>query len=53
MNSHAANDVDNILVKIQTDFLNFIINISNDTLFTEFGKNQYNFKKISYAIKKM
>ena len=52
VNSHTANDVDNILVKIQADFLNFIINISNDAIFTEFGKIHYNFKKISYAIKK-
>ena len=51
--SHTANDSDNLLVKIHADFLNFIINLSNDALLTEFGSNQtYNFKKISYSLKK-
>lgn len=53
VNSHTANDFDNILVKIHADFLNFIINLSNDALRAQFGNNQhYNFKKISYSLKK-
>ena len=53
VNSHTANDYDNLLIKIHSDFLNFIISLANDALLTEFGKNyHYNFKKISYSLKK-
>jgi len=44
---------DNILAKIQTHFLTFLINISNDALITEFGNgNIYCFKNINYSMKK-
>ena len=50
---HRKNDIDNLLIKIQAHFLNFLINLTNDILKAEFGKDtSYNFKKIPYYIKK-
>ena len=50
---HRKNDIDNLLIKIQAHFLNFLINLTNDTLKAKFGKDtSYNFKKIPYCIKK-
>ena len=37
--SHTKKDFDNIQVKIQVYFLNFLIDLSNDALLTELGKN--------------
>lgn len=50
---HDGSAFDNLQTKIQVHFFTFIVNISNDALKTEFGKNiKYNFKNISYEIKK-
>ena len=46
--SHTASDFDNLLTKIQVHFITFIINLSNDALITEFGKNcKHSFKQIA------
>ena len=46
--SHTALDFDNLLTKIQVHYITFIINLSNDALITEFGKNyKHNFKQIA------
>ena len=43
---HGAGDRDNIISKIQTHYLNFVINFLNDSI-KEFYKNKrINFKKI-------
>ena len=50
---HSKKDLDNLLTKIQAHFLNFLINLSNDVLKTEFGEDtSYNFKKLPYETKK-
>ena len=50
--SHTKNDFDNIQLKIQVHFLNFLIDISNDVLRTELGKDyEYNFIHINYKSK--
>ena len=51
---HKSKDFDNLQTKIQVNFINFIVDISNDALLAEFGKKikKYNFKDISYDIKK-
>ena len=50
---HDGSAFDNLQTKIQVHFFTFIVNISNDALKTEFGKNiEYNFKNISYEIKR-
>ena len=49
---HDSSSFDNLQTKIQVHFFSFIINISNDALFANFGKNNiYNFKDISYKVK--
>ena len=49
---HLNTDLDNLLSKIQVHFITFILNISNDALTAEFGKNKdYEFKNIDYKIK--
>lgn len=51
--SHTALDTDNGISKIQVHFINYIIDLSNDALITEFGKNNiYNFKKPAHYLKK-
>lgn len=51
--SHTALDIDNGISKIQVHFINFIIDLSNDALICEFGKNNmYNFKKPAHYMKK-
>ena len=50
---HSNSAFDNLQTKIQVHFISFIINISNDVLISEFGKNtSYKFKDISYKVKK-
>lgn len=50
---HSDRDIDNLLTKIQVHFFSFIIDISNEALFTEFReKNNDNFKKIDYKLKR-
>ena len=53
---HKSKDFDNLQTKIQVNFINFIVDISNDALLAEFGKNnkkyKYKFKAISYEIKR-
>ena len=44
-------DLDNILTKVQVDFIKFIVNITNDILNKINGQNK-KFKDIEYAIKK-
>ena len=52
-NSHTKKDSDNIQVKIQVHFVNFLIDLSNDALLTELGKNEkYIFKYINYESKR-
>ena len=45
-------DFDNILVKIQVHFINFIINVSNDIIKFIFKKQKYSFKQIDYKYKR-
>ena len=41
-------DFNNLLTKIQVHYITFIINLANDALITEFGKNcKYSFKQIA------
>ena len=50
---HRKDDIDNLLIKIQAHFLNFLINLTNDILKVEFGKyTSFNFKNLPYCIKK-
>jgi hypothetical protein len=50
---HRKNDIDNLLIKIQAHFLNFLIHLTNDILKVEFGKDtSFNFKNLPYCIKK-
>ena len=50
---HTKNNYDNIITHVQVDFINFIINLSNDILTSEFGKDkELRFKDISYKIKR-
>ena len=50
---HGKFAFDNLLTKIQVHFLTFLIDLSNEALKTEFGRNTpYNFKYIPYNIKK-
>ena len=51
-NLHDRNADDNIQRKIQVHFISFLINLANDALSTEFGKDiSYKFIKINYKIK--
>ena len=44
---------DNLLAKIQIHFFSFLIDISNDALFTELGHDiNYSFKEINYSLKR-
>ena len=50
---HRKDDIDNLLIKIQAHFLNFLIHLTNDILKVEFGKDtSFNFKNLPYCIKK-
>ena len=50
---HTKNNYDNIITHVQVDFINFVINLSNDITQSEFGKDkELRFKDISYKIKK-
>ena len=50
---HSSSSFDNIQTKIQVHFFSFIINVSNDALFSIFNqKNTYYFKDIDYKLKK-
>ena len=50
--SHTALDFDNLQVKINNHFLNFLINLSNDIISCELGKNAYDkFKNIDRSFK--
>ena len=49
---HLNSSFDNIQTKIQVHFFSFIVNVSNDALYTQLGLKDYNFKDISYEIKK-
>ena len=50
--SHTSLDFDNLQVKINNHFLNFLINLSNDIISCELGKNTYHkFKNIDRAFK--
>ena len=50
---HTKNEYDSIITHVQVDFIKFIINLSNDILTSEFGKNkELRFKDISYKIKR-
>ena len=50
--SHTSIDFYNLQVKINNHFLNFLINLSNDVINSEFGKNKYpKFKNIERAFK--
>ena len=46
--SHTVLDFDNLLTKIQVHYISFIINLSNDAIIAEFGKNcKHSFKQIA------
>ena len=49
---HLNSSFDNIQTKIQVHFFSFIVNVSNDALYTQLGVKDFNFKDISYEIKK-
>ena len=50
---HTKNNYDNIITHVQVNFINFIINLSNDILSSEFEKDKdLRFKDICYNIKK-
>ena len=49
---HLNTHFDNLQIKIQVNYINFIINISNDVLFLIFKNNKkYNIKDIDHAFK--
>jgi len=49
---HLNTHYDNLQIKIQVHFINFIINLSNDVLFSIFRLNKkYNFKDIDHSFK--
>lgn len=48
---HMNNSFDNMQTKIQVHYISFIINLSNDALYTKLGVNTLNFKDISYEKK--
>ena len=49
---HTSHSLDNMLTKIQVHFFNFIIDIANDALFTEFQEIKINnFKGLNHKIK--
>ena len=49
---HLNTHFDNLQIKIQVNYINFIINLSNDVLFLIFKKNKkYNIKDIDHAFK--
>jgi hypothetical protein len=49
---HHNSSFDNIQTKIQVHFFSFIVNVTNDALYTQLGTNDFNFKDISYEIKR-
>ena len=48
---HGAGDRDNVISKIQTHFLNFVINFLNDCVNKFFKNKRINFKKFNHADK--
>ena len=49
---HSNTHFDNLQIKIQVNYINFIINLSNDVLFLIFKNNKkYNIKDIDHAFK--
>ena len=49
---HLNTHLDNLQIKIQVNYINFIINLSNDILFSIFKNNKkYNLKYIDHAFK--
>ena len=49
---HMRTDFDNIQTKIQVHFTNFLIDLTNDVVYTEFNCKDKFFKPISYQVKK-
>ena len=50
---HTKNNYDNTLTQIQVNFIAFLINLSNDILYSEYEKEKgLRFKDIKYQIKK-
>ena len=49
---HEKYDNDNVQTKVQIHFTNFLINLTNDVLHSEFNCKNISFKPISYKIKK-
>ena len=52
---HGKYDFDNVLTKIQVHFINFLINLANDAINTQFNSKYYithKFKQINYKEKK-
>ena len=53
---HGKYDFDNVLTKIQVHFINFLINLANDAINTQFNSKYYithKFKQINYKEKKI
>lgn len=52
--SHGSGDFDNIIRKIQVSFINFLINLANDSIKTILGEDSnYCFKDVKYKFKKI
>lgn len=52
--SHGSEDFDNIIRKIQVSFINFLINLANDSIKTKLGENSnFCFKYVKYKFKKV
>ena len=49
---HKRSDFDNIQTKIQVHFINFLIDLANDAINTEFKDTKLSFDKINYEDKK-
>ena len=49
---HEKYDNDNVQTKVQIHFTNFLINLTNDVLYSEFNCKNISFKLISYDVKK-
>ena len=52
--SHGSEDFDNIIRKIQVSFINFLINLANDSIKTILGEDSnFCFKDVKYKFKKV
>lgn len=52
--SHGSGDFDNIMRKIQVSFINFLINLANDSIKTILGEDSnFCFKDVKYKFKKV